>query len=167
MFLEGYQRFILAVALLLAVNGYSYIYSATRKGIALSAGARFGGIQHCGILVKDTEKSKRFYIDIFGFEDETHLRPTTLPFDGAFLRCGDSQVHLMELPIIDPIDGRPEHGGRDRHVALTINNIDIIKEKLEGIGMPYTFSKSGRRALFCRDLDGNAYEFMEDPSLAL
>jgi glyoxylase I family protein len=71
----------------------------------------------------------------------------------------------MELPNPDPVDGRPQHGGRDRHVALTINNVDIIKSRLEARGMKYTFSQSGRRALFCRDLDGNAFEFIEDTSL--
>ena len=39
-------------------------------------------------------------------------RPTTLPFKGAFLQFGKNQVHLMELPNMDPTSGRPQHGGR-------------------------------------------------------
>ena len=66
---------------------------------------------------------------------------------------------------MDPTENRPSHGGRDRHVAITINNIDNLKFKLESRGIQYTLSQSGRRALFCRDLDGNAYEFMEDLTL--
>lgn len=104
-------------------------------------------------------------MEVFGFTDDTHLRPSTLPFAGAFVRCGYSQIHLMELPNPDPTTGRPEHGGRDRHVALTVDNIDSIRERLESRGMAYTMSKSGRRALFCRDLDGNAFEFIEDAAL--
>ena len=105
-------------------------------------------------------------MDVFGFEDESHMRPKTLPYPGAFLKIGPDQIHLMQLPNPDPITGRPEHGGRDRHTAISVNNIDIIKERLESRGMTFTMSMSGRRALFARDLDGNAFEFMEDVSLS-
>ena len=111
------------------------------------------------------DESKKFYTTIFEFEDESFMRPN-LPYPGAFLRIGTNhQIHLMELPNPDPTTDRPVHGGRDRHIALTINNIDHIKERLEKNGLPYTLSQSGRRALFCRDLDGNAFEFMEDLSI--
>jgi glyoxylase I family protein len=71
----------------------------------------------------------------------------------------------MQLPSVDPRDGRPAHGGRDRHIAITVNNIDLIKERLEVRNLSFTMSMSGRRALFCRDPDGNAYEFVEDVTL--
>lgn len=71
------------------------------------------------------------------------------------------QIHLMELPNPDPVDGRPEHGGRDRHVAFTIADLQPLKGRLDGAGVTYTMSKSGRAALFCRDLDGNAFEVIE------
>ncbi len=32
---------------------------------------------------------------------------------------------------------------------------------LEAAEIPFTLSSSGRRALFCRDFDGNAFEFVE------
>ena len=38
----------------------------------------YGGIQHCGIIVSDSERSKKFYVNVFGFVDESHLRPLTL-----------------------------------------------------------------------------------------
>ena len=126
---------------------------------------RNDGLNHCGLLVKNTEISKIFFMEVFGFLDDTHLRPKTLPYPGAFLRFGRDQIHLMELPNPDPIDNRPEHGGRDRHVALTVNNIDIIANRLKERNIKYTLYMSGRRALFCRDIDGNAFEFMEDTNL--
>lgn len=61
----------------------------------------------------------------------------------------------------DPVNGRPAHGGRDRHVALTIRSLDALRQQLDAAGVAYTFSKSGRRVLFCRDPDGNALEFIE------
>ena len=125
----------------------------------------YGGLQHCGILVRDTEKSKKFFMEVLDFIDDTHLRPTTLPFKGAFLKFGTDQIHLMELPNPDPINNRPTHAGRDRHIALTINNIDIIKQRLDARGIEYTMSQSGRRALFFRDLDANGFELIEDTGL--
>eukprot|EP00640_Fibrocapsa_japonica_P006485 CAMPEP_0113945170 /NCGR_PEP_ID=MMETSP1339-20121228/39700_1 /TAXON_ID=94617 /ORGANISM="Fibrocapsa japonica" /LENGTH=172 /DNA_ID=CAMNT_0000950605 /DNA_START=13 /DNA_END=531 /DNA_ORIENTATION=- /assembly_acc=CAM_ASM_000762 len=125
----------------------------------------FGGIQHVGVLVSDTEKSKQWFIDALGFEDDTHLRPTTLSFGGAFVRAGPHQLHLMELPNPDPTEGRPAHGGRDRHVAMTVKYLEPLKTRLESLDWDYTMSISGRAALFCRDPDGNAFEFIEDPSV--
>lgn len=72
----------------------------------------YGRIQHAGLLVRDTLASKKFYMDVLGMSDDTELRNKKLPFDGAFLRAGSSQIHLMELPNPDPLEGRPEHGGR-------------------------------------------------------
>lgn len=69
----------------------------------------------------------------------------------------------MQLPNPDPTEGRPPHGGRDRHVAVSVAKLDPLIARLDGNGVKYTLSMSGRRALFCRDLDGNAYEFMEMP----
>lgn len=105
-------------------------------------------------------------MNVFSWSDESHLRPTSLPYPGAFMGiAGQFQVHLMQLPSMDPTEGRPEHGGRDRHMAVTVNNIDVIRDRLVARQLPYTMSQSGRRALFCRDPDGNAYEFMEDRTL--
>lgn len=124
-----------------------------------------GGFNHCGILVADNERSKTFFIEVLDFIDESHLRPKTLPFPGSFLRFGNHQIHLMQCHNVDPTEGRPEYGGRDRHLALTVNNVDIIKRRLERAGVTYNLSSSGRRSLFCRDFDGNGFEFVEDTSL--
>jgi glyoxylase I family protein len=70
-------------------------------------------------------------------------------------------VHLIELPNPDPITGRPAHGGRDRHVALHVDSIDVLRADLDQADISYTLSVSGRKALFCRDRDGNALEFIE------
>lgn len=71
----------------------------------------FGQIQHAGMLVKDVLLSKEFYMNIFGMTDDTDKRGN-LPFPGAFLRAGASQIHLMQLPNPDPLENRAEHGGR-------------------------------------------------------
>jgi len=90
----------------------------------------YGKLQHAGVLVQDVEPAVKFYTEVLGMRNETHLRPN-LPYDGAFIGCGSTQIHLMQLPDPDPKEGRPEHGGRDRHVAVTVANIDPLAERLK------------------------------------
>jgi len=40
-------------------------------------------------------------------------------------------------------------------------DLDQITAALASKGISYTLSRSGRRALFCRDPDGNAVELVE------
>lgn len=118
-------------------------------------------IHHASLLVSDTEQSLPFYRDVLGMQPTE--RPN-LPFPGAWLQIGDQQIHLLELDNPDPTTGRPEHGGRDRHVAMHCSSVDALKEALEAADIAYTVSISGRKALFCRDRDGNALEFIERPA---
>lgn len=71
------------------------------------------------------------------------------------------QLHLMQLPNPEAGLERPMHGGRDRHVALAVDDLAGLVKRLEDADICYTLSQSGRRALFCRDPDGNALEFIE------
>ena len=118
-------------------------------------------IQHVSFFVKNTQKSLHFYQDILGLKLDHH-RPD-LGYAGAWLTLGENnQIHLLELKNPDPTENRPEHGGRDRHVAFTVTHFEQLKEKLQQANIAYTLSCSGRAALFCRDYDGNTLEFIED-----
>ena len=118
-------------------------------------------LHHASLIVSDTERALRFYCDILGLE-RANNRPE-LGFPGAWLQLGSQQIHLMELPNPDPLEGRPSHGGRDRHIAISISNISALMATLDQNQIPYSESRSGRRALFCRDPDQNALEFIERP----
>jgi len=112
-------------------------------------------MHHVSLIVADTDISLGFYRDILGLELEE--RPD-LGYPGAWLKIGDQQLHLLELPNPDPVIGRPEHGGRDRHIAVKITDYVALVACLQQHGIAFSESKSGRRALFCRDPDGNALE---------
>ena len=114
---------------------------------------------HASLIVKDTEVSLRFYRDLLGLELD-HKRPD-LGYPGAWLKVGDLQIHLLELPNPDPVENRPQHGGRDRHLAFRVDDLSGLVETLERSKIDFTLSKSGRKALFCRDPDGNALEFIQ------
>ena len=69
----------------------------------------------------------------------------------------------MELPNPDPsnLDQRPEHGGRDRHFCVGVESVDALEADLKSKDVPYTASKSGRKAIFFRDPDANTLECVE------
>lgn len=115
-------------------------------------------LNHASLIVANLDVSMVFYCDVLGLQQVD--RPD-LGFPGAWFQLGDQQIHLLELENPDPITGRPEHGGRDRHVALNALSLTSIQDTLNKAGIVYTMSKSGRRALFCRDPDGNAIEIIE------
>jgi len=117
------------------------------------------GIHHSSVIVKNTTRSVKFYSQILGLEVD-HSRPD-IGYPGAWLTVGQQQIHLLELDNPDPVDNRPAHGGRDRHVALVSDDLNELIIRLEQNSITFTLSKSGRNALFFRDPDGNAVEVIE------
>lgn len=118
------------------------------------------GIHHATFITSDLAKSRAFYEDILGLQPDSN-RPQ-MSFDGVWYDIApNQQIHLMVLPNPEAGLQRPAHGGRDRHVALTVSDIEALLERLNSAGIAYTLSRSGRSALFCRDPDQNALEFVE------
>jgi len=115
-------------------------------------------LHHASLIVADTAVSLTFYCDVLGMQQTD--RPD-LGFPGTWLQLGAQQIHLLELENPDPITGRPKHGGRDRHIALSVSELAPVREVLDKNGINYALSKSGRKALFCRDPDGNALEILQ------
>jgi len=119
-------------------------------------------IAHASFLVADVKKSLIFYCDVL----QLHLNETrpNFAFEGAWIDIDESgqQIHLMQLPNPDSSEGRPDHGGRDKHIALVVDDIAKLERRLIEADVKFTRSKSGRAAFFCRDPDGNAFEFAED-----
>jgi glyoxylase I family protein len=117
------------------------------------------GILHASFITSNLTRSRAFYEGVLGLRPDTN-RPA-MSYDGAWYDVApNQQIHLLLLP--DPEAGlqRPAHGGRDRHVALAVSDLAKLMARLDQAGIAYTLSSSGRRALFCRDPDGNALEFI-------
>jgi glyoxylase I family protein len=117
------------------------------------------GFHHGSLVVADTVTAVAFYRDVLGLVIDSS-RPD-LGYPGAWLNVGEQQIHLLEVPNPDPVEGRPAHGGLDRHLAFYLDDLDQLIAALDRAGVGYTLSRSGRRALFCRDPDQNALEFIE------
>lgn len=119
---------------------------------------RIHAIHHVSLLISDTERSLGFYRDLLGLEV---IERPELGFPGAWLAIGDKQLHLLELPDPDATAERPEHVGRDRHLALAVEGTVELEQRLAQSGITFTRSKSGRNAIFCRDPDGNGIELID------
>jgi glyoxylase I family protein len=117
-------------------------------------------IHHVSLLVSDTRRALGFYQGILGLEVD-QSRPV-MDFPGAWLQVGDRQIHLIEMPGRVRSATPAGHGGRDWHVALAVSDLEGLATVLSERGIDYTLSRSGRRALFCRDPDGNAIELVEE-----
>jgi len=116
-------------------------------------------LHHASVVVAELATALRFYVDVLGLPLDDS-RPD-MGFPGAWLKVGEQQVHLLELPDCDPVAGRPEHAGRDRHTAFLVTGLAALEQRLEKNGTSFTRSRSGRRAIFCRDPDGNGIELIE------
>ena len=118
---------------------------------------------HATLLVTDLSQSVEFYEGLLGLIADDN-RPD-LGYPGKWYGLGAQQIHLMQLA--DPeksnkiqID-RPEHAGRDRHIAVEVDSVEKLAKLLDSSGIDFTMSRSGRQALFCRDPDGNGLEFVQ------
>lgn len=116
-------------------------------------------LHHASVVVAELATALRFYVDVLGLQADDS-RPD-LGFPGAWLKVGEQQIHLLELPNSDPVTIRPEHAGRDRHTALLVTGLAALERRLKKNGINFTRSRSGRLAIFCRDPDGNGIELIE------
>ncbi|KAI3875440.1 hypothetical protein MKX03_016867 [Papaver bracteatum] len=142
--------------------------SAGEETIVKESGATKSGndigilsIHHVGLLCKNLERSLEFYQNLLGLEINEARPNDKLPYKGVWFWVGSEMIHLMELPNPDPLTGRPEHGGRDRHTCIAVRDVSKLKAVFDKAGIPYTLSKSGRPAIFARDPDANALEFTQ------
>lgn len=120
--------------------------------------SRFLQIHHASLIVAELSEALSFYVDVLGLELD-RSRPS-MDFNGAWLKVGPQQIHLLELSNPDPVDGRPKHAGRDRHTAFLVTGLGEIEARLQRAGVAFTRSRSGRSAIFCRDPDGNGIELI-------
>lgn len=116
------------------------------------------GVHHASVVVEDLPRARGFYEGVLGLAPNP-ARPA-LVFDGVWYDIATVQLHLLCVPNPEAGLKRPVHGGRDRHLALTVSDLGELQARLDRAHIPYTQSRSGRKALFCRDPDDNGLEFV-------
>ncbi|GMH33912.1 hypothetical protein BSKO_01746 [Bryopsis sp. KO-2023] len=119
------------------------------------------GLHHAGLLCENLELSMQFYSDFLGLRLNPDRPDARLDFRGAWFWVGTEMIHLMEVPNPDPKEGRPEEGGRDKHICIAVESLQPLIDKLNDANLVFTRSLSGRKAIFVRDPDMNCLEFVE------
>jgi catechol 2,3-dioxygenase-like lactoylglutathione lyase family enzyme len=94
-----------------------------------------------------------------GLPRPTHPQGVRRGCKGLITKSGNLLLNKLSAKLTQP-QQHTQHGGRDRHVALAVSDLAQLIERLNQAGVAYTLSSSGRRALFCRDPDGNALELI-------
>jgi len=109
---------------------------------------------HVALLVSDLDRAATFYQDLLGLAPA----PRSLNFPGLWFQIGDFQIHLMQCDHWQAPCPRPDKWGRNPHVALQVDELTALKNRLLERDYPVQMSSSGRAALFTQDPDGNIIE---------
>lgn len=120
-----------------------------------------GKIGHIALHVADLERSKRFYIDVLGFEVSDEYGDDMMPGGAVFLRCNPDHHGIALFPASQPM----AEGGGMHHMAFEVPSLDDVvraRAHLRAAGVPIDFD--GRRragvqiAVEFRDPDGHRLE---------
>ncbi len=111
-------------------------------------------INHVSIPCRDLDKSERFYRGAFGLE---RLPSPDFRFPVRWLRIGEQQLHLFELP---------EQPLPNQHFAIEVDDFEAVFVKLRELGALDTLTHStpvwelpdGSLQLYARDPSGNMLE---------
>jgi catechol 2,3-dioxygenase-like lactoylglutathione lyase family enzyme len=147
---------------------------------------RIVAADHTGITVSNLERSLAFWRDVLGFEPSHtahqagEMAREITGVAGAEIKLAVVKApagHKIELlEYLAPsdrkrhVDLRPCDVGHV-HVALTIENLDAILERIaasgwKAAGKPQTLKSgpnAGKRVVYVRDPDGTTIEFMQPP----
>lgn len=113
-------------------------------------------IHHVAVIVKDVERSKEFYRQVFGLETIRRLTEQISTNRGAWFQVGGTELHLQE---------RPESVKKtEQHLAFVTDQLEEVVKRAEQNGGRSEAAKlvegfSGRR--FVYDLDDNRIELLQ------
>ena len=123
-------------------------------------------LQHCGLVVRDLERSRWFYGTVLGMQEVP--RPSNFKFGGAWFQGGDSQLHLIlardtTAPAGFVDAGPAKHTGLATHLAFEVGNLAATKARLEQHGIEILggpmLRGDGAEQMYLHDPDGYLLEF--------
>lgn len=131
-------------------------------------------LHHVSVVTSDVERSVAFYCGVLGLE---RLSRPDFPVRGAWLACGNRQVHL-----VDHAGGTFRTGGvdnNDTHFALKTTDFEAVVKRLAAHGFREDLAKddplymmvkrtgpAGFAQLYVLDPDRNVIEINDAPAPA-
>jgi len=125
-------------------------------------------LQHCGLVVADLDRSRRFYDQALGLEEVP--RPPSFTFAGAWFRFGEDEIHLLAEADTTGRAGAPDPGpsaafGLSSHLAFEVDDLDSGCARLEANGVALIGGPMPRGdgvvQVFFRDPDGYVLELFQ------
>ena len=118
-------------------------------------------VDHVSFPVRDLARSLAFWRDVLGLE--LVPRPD-LGFPGAWLRAGDAQVHLIEVPTDFQGGTPPPHlNPLAGHTAFAIADYDATLAALERHDLEVLALGRDAGQMWVRDPDGHVIELIVAP----
>jgi catechol 2,3-dioxygenase-like lactoylglutathione lyase family enzyme/uncharacterized protein YunC (DUF1805 family) len=126
-------------------------------------------IDHVTLVVKDLERSRRFYVDILGMREVP--RPA-FSFAGLWFQAGATQIHLiLEYAGSGPAGNllAPEkRGSRTQHLAFLVDDAAAALAHLQKCEVPILSGAKprpdGYLQVFVSDPDGHVVELCSPPA---
>ena len=125
-------------------------------------------LQHCGVIVADLDRSRRFYAGPSG--SRRSLVPSNFTFDGAWFRFGGTEIHLLSDAHATGAAGQPDPGsgaerGMTHHLAFEVDDVEAARARLTANGVGLAGGPmprgDGYVQVFFRDPDGHVLEFFQ------
>jgi catechol 2,3-dioxygenase-like lactoylglutathione lyase family enzyme len=129
---------------------------------------RVKSLDHVTLVVKDLERSRRFYVDGLGMREVP--RPA-FSFAGSWFQAGDTQIHLIleyegSSPAGNPLAGKTRNA-RTHHFAFLVDDaaatVAYLKEKQIPIFADAKPRPDGYMQVFVTDPDGHVVELCSPP----
>ena len=120
----------------------------------MTAKLQVSGINHVVLHVADAQRSKRFYMEVLGFEERSTGTGATNP-RMVFLRCGHQGLDLFQR------DG-DVHGGQEmNHMALNIDggDLDSVVDEMTQLEVVIA-ERTKRGSVMILDPDGHQIELL-------
>src|SRR5262245_61675204 len=133
-----------------------------------AAGIRVKAIDHVTLVVKDLERSRRFYVDVLGMREVP--RPA-FSFGGSWYQAGTTQIHLIlefsgSGPAGNLLPGS-RRSSRTQHVAFAVDDAEATLPRLRELLVPVVDGPKPRPdgyiQVFVTDPDGHVIELCSPP----
>lgn len=118
-------------------------------------------LAHVGIIVKDVEKSSKFYCEAFQCEVMGNYEDERLKI--KYLRAGESVIEFLQYFDADNI-GRT--AGVIDHIAFYVEDMEKALDRTKKMGIKSLLAAprdfDGKRIMFVEGIDGERIELVEE-----
>ncbi len=122
------------------------------------------GMRHVALRVADVERSKNFYMEVFGMRVVWQPDP-----DNAYLSSGSDNLALHREPAIDCA---PTSAGVLDHIGFFVEELKQLEQNFAWarqrgleIVSPLQQHRDGTHSFYIKDPDGVVVQLIHDPSL--